>query len=236
MSSDSHPTAGGTTEADGSWQLPRGRHKLSRRFVTDHQRQRLLMGAAQALSEHHYAALSVEHIHKQAGVSRTTFYEHFDNKRDCMLVAHEEAFDRLAAVLVRACAGQREWSAKVMVATGAAIDFAIQTPEQARLLVPEAIAVDSVLIERVIASTDFLVGLLRNGREQCPSAAVLPELTERALIGAVASMIGRRLLCGQVESLPALAPQLTHFLLIPYLGTEEAARIAEFTPRPSDLT
>jgi AcrR family transcriptional regulator len=204
-------------------------------IAAERQRQRLLAGAAQALAEHGYVELSVEHIIKQAGISRTTFYEHFEDKRDCVLVAHEQAFDRLTAELVGACAGQAEWSTKVAAAIAAAIDFAVRAPAEARLLVLEELAADPVLVERALVSNDFLVGLLRNGREQCRRAATLPELTERALIGATTSVIGRRLFYDQVDSLPALAPQLTQLILIPYLGNEEAARIAKLALPPSDL-
>jgi AcrR family transcriptional regulator len=234
MNPDSLP-AGDTPAPDGSWQLPRGPHKLSREIVTDHQRQRLLAGAAAALAEHGYAEMNVEHILGQAGVSRTTFYEHFDNKRECVLVAHEQAFDRLTGELVRACAAQPEWSTKVVMAIATTIAFAVRTPEEAQLLVLEALAADPVLAERVLASNDFLVGLLRNGREQCPQAAGLPELTERALIGATASVIGHRLLCDQADQLPDLAPQLIHLILIPYLGNEEAARVAKGASPPPGL-
>jgi AcrR family transcriptional regulator len=194
--------------------------------VVDHQRQRLLVGAAAAVAEHGYAEMNVEHVLERAGVSRTTFYQQFDNKRECVLVAHEQAFDRLTGELVRACAGQSEWPAKVVAAVAATIDFAVRTPEQAQLLVLETLAAEPVLALRVLASNDFLVGLLRNGREQCPQAASLPELTERALIGATASVIGHRLLFDQADRLPALAPQLVQLILIPYLGNEEAARLA----------
>jgi AcrR family transcriptional regulator len=221
---------------EGSWQLPRGRHDLPHEVVVDHQRQRLLAGAATALAEHGYSELSVEHIITAAGVSRTTFYEQFDNKRECVLVAHELAFDRLAGQLVRGCAAVSEWPAKIVVAISTAIVFAIRTPAEARLLVLETLAPDPVLVERALASSDFLVGLLRNGREQCPSAATLPELTERALIGATTSVIGHRLLCDQADQLPALAPQLIQLTLIPYLGHEEAARVAAIAEPPSGLS
>jgi AcrR family transcriptional regulator len=228
MSSD--PLPAGDAAADGYWQLPHGPHKLPREVVVDHQRQRLLAGAAMALAEHGYAELSVEHVLERAGVSRTTFYEQFDNKRECVLIAHEQVFDRLTGELVRACAGQSDWPAKVVAAVVATIDFAVRAPEEAQLLVLEALAPEPALALRVLASNDFLVGLLRNGREQCPRAASLPELTERALIGATASVIGHRLLCDQADRLPALAPQLVQLVLIPYLGNEEAARIAQAFP------
>jgi AcrR family transcriptional regulator len=234
MSSDPRPAS--DAPFDGDWQLPRGPHGLPREVVVDHQRQRLLAGAAAALAERGYAELSVEQIITKAGVSRTTFYEQFDNKRECLLIAHEQAFDRLTGELVRACAGQPEWPTKVVAAIAATIVFATRAPQQAQLLVLEFLAADPVLAERALASNDFLVGLLRNGREQCPQAAALPELTERALIGATVSVIGHRLLCGQADQLPALAPQLIHLILIPYVGNEEAARIAKIALPPPGLT
>jgi pimeloyl-ACP methyl ester carboxylesterase len=130
----------------------------------------------------------------------------------------------------------REWPAKVVVAIATAIVFAVRAPEQARLLVLDALAPDPVLAERALASNDFLVGLLRNGREHCPQAASLPELTERALIGATISVIGHRLLYDQADQLPALAPQLIHLILIPYVGHEEAERISKAAQPPPGLT
>jgi AcrR family transcriptional regulator len=231
MSSDSVPA--GDAASEGSWQLPRGPHGLPREVVVDHQRQRLLTGAARALAEHGLAEMTVEHVLGYAGVSRTTFYEQFENKRECLLVAHEEAFDRLAGQLVRGCATVSEWSAKIVVAVSISIVFAIRTPEEARLLVLEALAPDPILAKRALASNDFLIGLLRNGREQCPGAAALPELTERALIGATTSVIGHRLLCDQADQLSVLAPQLIQLILIPYLGNEEAVRIANRAAPPA---
>jgi len=209
------------------WPLPRGPHKLPREVVTDNQRRRLMAGTACALARKGYAEMNVEDVLLEAGVSRTTFYEHFKNKRECVLLAHEEAFDRLAAELFRACAGQSEWVAKVAAAVEAVVAFAIRTPEEAQLLVVDALAADPKLAERVLASNDYLVGLLRNGREQCSRAAILPELTERALIGAASSVLGSRLLAGQVDQLPELEPQLLQLMLMPYVGVSEARRVAE---------
>jgi AcrR family transcriptional regulator len=211
----------------GQWKLPRGPHGLPREMVVDHQRQRMLSGVAAALAEHGYAQMTVEHVLAHAGVSRTTFYEHFDNRRECVLIAHEQVFNRLTGELVAACAAEAEWPAKVTAGVHVAIEFATETPEEAHLLVLDAVAAEPELVTQVLASSDFLVGLLRNGREQCPQAAALPELTERALIGATASVIGTRLLSGQADQLRDLEPQLVQLLLMPYVGTEEARRIAE---------
>jgi len=215
---------------DSRWQLPRGPHKLPREVVANNQRQRLLAGVARALAAHGYAEMSVADVLTEAGVSRTTFYENFENKRQCVLAAHEEAFDRLSRELFRVCAAESEWTAKVAAGVGAAIGFAVRGPEEAQLLVVDAVAADPTLAARVLASNDYLVGLLRNGREQSARAAALPELTERALVGATTSVIGMRLLSGQADQLADLEPQLVQLILMPYVGVEEARRLAEATP------
>jgi AcrR family transcriptional regulator len=215
------------TGGDGAGRkLPRGPHKLAREVVIDHQRRRLLTAAAEVLTEHGYPELTVESILDRAQVSRTTFYKLFKNKRECVLAAHEAAFDRLSSTIMRACAEERDWPARVAAGIGAAIDYARESPREAQLLILDAVAADRHLARSVIASTDFLVGLMRAGREHSPAAAELPALTEHALIGAVTSVIGVRLVSGQAERLPELKSQLVELLLLPYVGPEEARRLA----------
>jgi AcrR family transcriptional regulator len=224
VSSESASAGGSISHGEA---LPRGPHRLPRDVVLANQRRRLLGAAAQVLARHGYAQLTVEQIHGAAGVSRTTFYEHFTNKQDCVLVAHEDVFDRFTGELFRACAERPEWSGKVRAGVETTIAFSVRCPEEAQLLLVDPVAADPYLATRVLASHDYLTGLLRNGREHCPEAGSLPELTERALLGAAASVVGSRLISGQADRLAALEPQLVQLMLMPYLGVTEARRIAE---------
>ena len=217
---------GSSEEKGAGSKLPRGPHKLPREVVEEHQRRRLLAGAARALAEHGYAELTVEQILKEAGVSRTTFYEHFKNRRDCVLAAHEAAFERLSTAIARVCAGEGAWPDRLAVSVGVTVDYAAAAPEEAQLLVPDTMGADPVLARRAQDSTDFFVDLLRPGREYSAAAAELPELTERALVGAATSVIGARLGSDQADHLPGLKVQLVELLLLPYVGPEEAQRVA----------
>lgn len=199
---------------------------LPREVVVDRQRERLLAGAAGALAEHGYAAMSVEHVLRRTRVSRAAFYANFENKRECVLAAHEMAFAHLSSELFRACAAEREWPAKVAAAVAASISYAVRAPQEAQLLVVEALAADQHLATRALSFNDFLVGLLRNGREQSARARALPDLTERALVGAATSVVGARLLAGEETLLADLTPQLVQFFLMPYVGPEEARGVA----------
>jgi AcrR family transcriptional regulator len=208
------------------WKLPRGRHKLPPGVVSENQRGRLLAAVAQAVAERGYSALAVEHVISIAGVSRSTFYANFDDKQDCVLVAHGAVFDRLSSAIRRACAGEPEWPGKVAAAVRASLRFALDSPAEARLLLFETISADRELAAHALASNDHLVGMLRAGREHSARAARLPELTERALVGAATSIVGNRLLQGKEEELRRIEPELVELMLVPYVGSEEAHRIA----------
>ena len=210
-----------------SWELPRGPHRLPPEVVADNQRRRLVAGVATALAERGFARLTVEHIIAAAGVSRTTFYEHFDNKHDAVLFAHDVVFERLLGVLLRACNSEGEWPLKVKAAVGAAISFAVADPAQAQLLVIDALAADVKVTSRVLDSNDHLASLLSAGREHSPRGAELPPLTEKAVIGAVSAILAGRLMSGEAELLPELEPQLVELVLMPYIGAEEASQVAK---------
>jgi AcrR family transcriptional regulator len=194
--------------------------------VVANQRQRLLAGAGRALAEQGYAALTVKHVIEAAGVSRVTFYTNFDNKRECVLLAHRDAFERLLALITRACAGEREWPHKVRAAIAAAFDFIAAEPGAARLLTLKAGATEATLARQALDSDALLATLLRDGRSQTPRGPGLPDLTEEALIGALSAIVGRCLLEGGETKLAKLEPELLQLVLTPYVGAGEAARVA----------
>jgi TetR/AcrR family transcriptional regulator len=209
------------------WDLPRGQHRLPREVVTRNQRLRLVAGVARAMAEHGYARLTVEHVISTAGVSRTTFYEQFENKQQAVLAAHDVVFERYLAALLRACNGEQEWPLKIKASIATTVAFAMEEPEQAQLLALDSLAGDAEVASRVLASTDHLAGLLSAGRQYNPRGAELPALTEKALVGAVSAIVAGRLMNGEPESLPELEPQIVELILIPYLGAEEASRVAK---------
>jgi AcrR family transcriptional regulator len=206
--------------------LPRGRHKLSRSTVMANQRERLLAAATEALAEHGYSALTVDQVIEGAGVSRATFYQQFADKHECVLAAHEEAFERLRETIAAACVGQDSWAGGVAAGVAAAVDFAVESPNQASLVTETyPAASDPVLARHGLTTHEFLAGLLRTGPEG--NAAPPPsELTERAVIGATVSVIGGRLMSGEADRLEELKPDLIELVLTPYLGGEKARTFA----------
>ena len=204
--------------------LPRGRHRLSRGEVAADQRRRLLAAMTESVAVRGYAATSVERVIELAGVSRATFYEQFGNRRECLLAAHAAVLERFLEDVSAACSGETVWRDRAAAAIGAAVEFAIRHPDEARLLALDTIAADAEAARHALAGADRLVAMLRTGRKHHTQAADLPEVTERALVGAVASAVNWHLLKG--ESLRGLEPQLIYLVLTPYVGSAAAARQA----------
>ena len=64
------------------------------------------------------------------------------------------------------------------------------------------------------------------GRALRPEGERLPEIVEKAMTGGIAMLIAQRLDTGREAELPAATAEAIQFVLTPYLGTEEARRIA----------
>jgi AcrR family transcriptional regulator len=208
--------------------LPRGRHGLSREFVAQNQRQRLLSSTAVCLDQRGYEKTTVSAISREARVSKSDFYRHFDSKDACFVAAYEVVMEQLRERVDAAYQEQDEWPRAVRAGLAAMLSFLAAEPNLARLSMVEALVAGPVVVERYDAAIHSLVPYLEAGREG-RSAAVLARLspsTEEALVGGLVSLISRRIIAGHSAELEQLLPDLVEFTLTPYLGTSEAAKIA----------
>lgn len=67
--------------------IPGGQHGLAPELVRADQLARIHAAMVQAAAERGYVATTVEDVISRAGVSRRTFYEHYENRQDCLLAA-----------------------------------------------------------------------------------------------------------------------------------------------------
>jgi AcrR family transcriptional regulator len=190
------------------------------------ERERLVSAVAKAAAEQGYARLTVDQILRYAGVPRATFDAHFESKEQGLIAAQDAFFDRLLLDVVAACDGPGGWPFKVRAAVAAILTSLVEASNLARVFAIEAAAASLAAAERQFAVLDRFAILLREGRHCYPEAALLPDVTERALVGGIASVISTHLLIEDWQAIPDLERQLVEFLLIPYLGEGEARRIA----------
>ncbi len=208
--------------------LPPGRHGLPREFVVHNQRERLIAGLAEAIAENGYSGTTIAHITRHAAVSRRTFYEHFSSKDECFVAAYDTVMEQLQERVSAGFESSEDWPHSVRAGIAAMLEFLAAEPHLARLCMVEALVAGPVVVERYDAAIQSFVPYFQSGREgRSPEVlARLSPTTEEALVGGMVSLISRRIIAGKAEELEELLPDLVEFTLTPYLGSEQAAKIA----------
>lgn len=99
------------------------------------QRARLLDAAARVVAENGYHGATVSAIVSSAGVSRSSFYEHFDGKQGCVLEAYAEATDIVVQHVAEAASAALSSGLEAALDAGIGRYFALvrQQPTLARL-------------------------------------------------------------------------------------------------------
>jgi AcrR family transcriptional regulator len=212
--------------AAASPRLPAGRHGLPREFITQNQRERIITALVDTVAERGYNATTVAHITKAASVSRRTFYEHFADKEACFLAAYDMVADHIRASMRAAAESFGDWPQQVRAALATMLRFLASEPELARLCMIEPVAAGGEIAARHRASMQGFVAILKAGRPQHGGERPLPEATEETLVGGIASLIVREISAGRSAELEKLLPDLVELILAPYLGIEEAERLA----------
>jgi AcrR family transcriptional regulator len=203
--------------------LPPGRHGLSRVFVAENQRERLLNGVVEAVAEHGYNATTIAGITAAAKISRRTFYEYFEGKEDCFAAAYEMIEAHVLDSMLAAPGAGGEWPERVRARLAALLDVLARDSAVARCFLIEPLAAGGEIASRYREAMQLLAGTLR---PEPPPSELDMEIRDQALVGGVATLIGRRLNSGGARRLPELLPDLTELALAPYLGRAEAKRQA----------
>lgn len=204
--------------------LPRGRHGLSREFIAENQRGRLIAAIAEALDEQGYDGTTVAAVATRAGISKSDFYVHFASKDQCFFAAYDTAVERLRDEMLAVCPGGGKWAEGVCAGLTAGLAVLTAEPAQANLLLVEGLRAGPGVCGRFQAAVESFVPYLRNGAPAGKGAARPPEADE-AVVGGIASLLGRRVLAGETNRLDRFFPELAEFALAPYLGVAEARRI-----------
>jgi AcrR family transcriptional regulator len=213
-------------KAASSPRLPAGRHGLPREFIVQNQRERIITALVDTIAERGYNATTVADITKAASVSRRTFYEHFADKEACFLAAYEMVAGHIRDSMRAAAESFEEWPQQVRAALATMLRFLAGEPELARLVMIEPIAAGGEIAARHRASMQGFVEILKAGRPEHSGERPLPEATEETVVGGILSLIVMELSAGRAKDLEKLLPDLVELTLAPYLGAEEAERLA----------
>jgi AcrR family transcriptional regulator len=187
----------------------------------------LIAGLLGALYELGYQKTTVSIIGQHAAVSKSDFYKHFESKDECFIAAYDAAIEQIRGRVAAACAESAggAWPQRVRDGIQALLEMLAAEPALASIALVEGLRAGRGVYDRYQSALEAFVHDLREGAPPGPGGAEVPEATDEAVVGGVASMLGRRVLAREAEQLPQLFPEILEFVLGAYLGAEEARRI-----------
>ena len=207
--------------------LPPGRHLIPRDFVSQNQRERMLLATAELVAERGYQKTTIELIAKTARVALVTFYEHFANKEECFLATFDESVAAAGEVFVELVDPEQPWVDQVSTGLEVFLEMIVAEQARAKLCIVESQAAGGEALARYQSMLEMVAPKLREGRDHNPRAGRLPDGLEVAIAGGLMWLVHQRLVAGQVDDLKGLLPEMLQVTLTPYVGEVEAARAAE---------
>jgi len=196
---------------------------MPRELVTHYQRQRLLEGMVAAVSEKGYADTSVADVLERAGVSRTTFYELFDDKLSCFLAAHETVVEELLNEVRAACDQDARWLDRARGALGRLLERLASEPALGRVGLVEITTAGPAGKRRYRAALQRFAHHVDEGLGQSELDLPSPN-PERVAVGAVAAILLAEVKTGREKGLPGRLPEILFAFLVPLVGPEIASR------------
>ena len=173
--------------------LPRGTHGLDPSLVAASQRTRLLEAAGRAVAKKGYAATTIDDIVRGAGVSKKTFYEHFQDKLGCFLAAYEAASDELYEHVRTAQdsdAASSDWHARTHAGIRAYLRWLAAEPALARVFLVEVAAAGPEALARRERLRDRYAARMRELQD---SDTDVPDEIFHAVVAAADDLVVRRL-------------------------------------------
>src|SRR3954469_21591386 len=191
--------------------LPRGRHAAPREVVRESQRGRMLAAMAEAVGTKGYGDVAVADVIARAGVSRKTFYEHFDNKEECFLAAYDAGVELMLDAIDEAI-GAAATAGPVAIASAGTeryLELLAANPAFARTFLIEVLAAGPRALERrARVHARFADQLATIHRAARAGASDPGPHVFRACVGAIHELVTDHVLRRGAETLPELLEPL----------------------------
>lgn len=195
--------------------LPDSSRGISTSLTAHSQRERILDAVTNLCAEKGYVGLTVDEVVAAASVSLNTFYEHFKDKEDAFLVAHELGHMRGTAILEQAISRAPSWDAGVREGIGALLGFFFSERSFARLAAIEAPIASAQTAERARVHLAAYAQLLLDG---APRARKPPPVAREAIAAALHAAVFAFAVHGVIRDLARAQSYASYLVLAPFLG------------------
>ncbi|MBK5218887.1 MAG: TetR/AcrR family transcriptional regulator [Thermoleophilia bacterium] len=194
--------------------------------VARHQKARLQGAMVEVVARHGYAGTTLRELVALAGVSKTTFYQHFESKRDCFLSTFDQIVAILAARVSEAYRSEEEFRPRLVAALTAFMNLAVEEPNAASLAAVESLTLGGAGVARRERASAGFEALVQQSFDHSPTGAPVAPVVVRAIVAGIRGVAYRRLRAGQPEELPGSVETLVDWALSYQQPESDATRRA----------
>ncbi|MGH2880373.1 MAG: TetR/AcrR family transcriptional regulator [Solirubrobacteraceae bacterium] len=205
---------------------------MTRTAGNGNRRERILRALAEVVTREGYAAASIAQAISLARVSRSTFYEHFEDKLDCFLTLERTLGEHMLAE-IQAAVRECEPGDVTRTALSRLVSLAEQDPAGVRVLLTESLAAGPRAMD---ARETFVTGierLLEDAWAHMPMSAPSLDVPAVVLVGGTCRLLSLRILRGAGGTHGLLPDLLTWAGSYARAGGEPRWRTVEREQRPT---
>ncbi len=198
---------------------PRGRHAPPLEVRQDRQRRRLYAAAGAIFARAGYTDATAEAIAREAGMSKATFYEHFDNKEDCIVALHQDATTAVLEAMRRTGNDYQgdDAAGRVRAVIQTFLEVLAAFPDEAQTLLVEIIGAGPRAMaqrDRVLAEyASYVDDVNREDAERGSAPRLSSPHDAFAIVGAVVELASRQIRTGEPDDIRDLEPVVERLVL-----------------------
>ena len=168
-----------------------------------------------------FARVDVEEVCARAGVETTSFFAHFADLDACFAAVWEETNELLITAMTEAFAAPGPWRQRIRAVLAAGLRFLAAEPQAAALYVGDGLFAARPVRGRHQDAMRCLAQMIDRGREEATAPVRDSARLAEGLAGGVWHWV-HHAITADPRQLPAKLPELTYFVILPYLGREAA--------------
>ena len=191
---------------------------MSRSFVVQNQRERILDALANLSAAKGYGATTIPEIVQEAAVSVQAFYEHFSGKEDAFLVAYEIGHRKALAIVERAYESQEDWLTAVRAGIAVLLDFLASEPAYAHLALIDALTASAKAAAVAHDGINAFAWMLEPGLELSVNGSPPTAVSVEATAGALVELCFVYVATERTRELPSLTEVASEIALRPFVG------------------
>jgi AcrR family transcriptional regulator len=177
------------------------------------QRARLEVGMVEAVTRHGYAGTTLRELVGLAGISKTTFYEHFESKEACFFATADGIAHRMGKQVSAAYGSGGDPRERLSLALTKIMQLAVEQPAPVSLVTVESLTLGAAGVEHRELGSGAFKRALTQSFEGSSSRVKVSTVVAGAIVGGIQGLVYRRLREGRRELLPDYVEELTDWAL-----------------------